>query len=269
MVDICYPTGADWSCAYSPEEIAALDPAVKARSEALGWSTLSALTGYRVALCPVVIRPCALGCQTGSYYAAPTVATSGSLVPGSGYGPYMSGGNWYNGCGCSSPSDCSCSFVSEILLPEEVGGIASVWLNGAELDPTAYRVDNGRRLVRTDGEVWPMCQDMANSDPAEGGLFVSYYAGVAPNDLLRYAAGVLASEFYKACGNGNCRLPQGVTSVTRAGVTMEIPSGLFPGGATGIHEVDAVIRIYNPFSLKARARVMSPDTRGGRTQTWG
>ena len=272
MVDICYPSGTDWSCAYTAQELADMraDPAVLAvmeRSEALGWSTLSALTGYRVSLCPVVIRPCALGCMGGSYFAAPVVNTSGSWVPGSGWGPYMSGGNWYNGCGCGSVSDCSCSYVPQALLPTEIGKIESVWLNGAELDPSAYRVDNGTRLTRTDGEDWPMCQDMTIDDPADGGFFVTYYPGVAPNDLLRFAAGVLATEFFKACNGGKCRLPQGVTSVTRAGVSMEIPSGLFPGGATGIHEVDAVIRMYNPFALKAPARVMSPDSRRGRFQT--
>lgn len=266
-MDICYPEGADWGCAYNDEELAGLDPDVKDRSEALAWSTLSALTGYRLSLCPTTVRPCALGCMGGSYFAAPVVSTSGSWVPGSGWGPYMSGGNWYNGCGCGSPSDCSCSLVPEVLLPTEVGKITSVWLNGAELDPSAYRVDNGTRLVRTDGDPWPLCQDMSISDPADGGLFVTYYTGVAPNDLFRYAAGVLATEFYKACQGTQCRLPTGVTTMTRNGITMDIPSGLFPGGATGIHEVDAIIRIYNPYSLKAPARVMSPDSRRGRIQT--
>jgi hypothetical protein len=130
-----------------------------------------------------------------------------------------------------------------------------------------YRVDNGNRLVRTDGETWPLCQDMNDGPDAVGSFTVSYYTGVAPNDLLRYAAGVLATEFYKACSGGKCRLPSGVTSVTRSGISMEVPSGLFPGGATGIHEVDAVIRIYNPYSLKSPARVMSPDVTRGRIQT--
>jgi hypothetical protein len=110
---------------------------------------------------------------------------------------------------------------------------------------------------------------MGQDENAEGSFAVSYYTGVAPNDLLRYAAGVLATEFYKACNGSKCRLPAGATSVTRNGVSMEIPSGLFPGGATGIHEVDAVIRIYNPYSLKSPARVMSPDMTRGRIQTGG
>jgi hypothetical protein len=59
MVDICYPAGTDWSCFGTPAEILELDPTIKARSEALAWSMLSALTAFRVSLCPVTIRPCA------------------------------------------------------------------------------------------------------------------------------------------------------------------------------------------------------------------
>lgn len=270
MVDICYPDGADWTCAYTAEELVQMraDPETLARmerSEALGWSTLSALTGYRVSLCPTTVRPCAARCNPQTYYAAPLPGGGGTVVPGSP-GPYMSGGTWYNGCGCSSPTDCSCSYVPEVFLPTEVSTIASVILDGATLDPSAYRVDNGTRLVRTDGGDWPLCQDMSENSGV-GTFLVSYYTGVGPNDLLRYAAGVLATEFYKACGGGKCRLPSGVTSVTRAGVSMEIPSGLFPGGATGINEVDAIIRIYNPFALKAASRVLSPDRPRGRVQT--
>lgn len=368
MVDICYPDGADWTCAYSAEELTQMrsDPTTLARmerSEALAWSTLSALTGYRVSLCPTVVRPCAARCNPQTYYAAPAPGGGGTVVPGSP-GPYMSGGSWYNGCGCSSPTDCSCSYVPEVFLPTEASGIASVMINGATIDPSAYRVDDGNRLVRIDGGTWPLCQNMANpsdatyepvvvtgpggtatftregqivtvkvvtsgvpasqtdgvtpwpaigpavsvapgnaqlqvsvivpdtvvlqngtapfaqewetsyttnapADPADysNTFEVAYYTGVGPNDLLRYGAGVLAAEFFKACSGSKCRLPQGVTSVTRNGITMEIPSGLFPGGATGIHEVDTIIRIYNPFSLKAGARVLSPDSPRGRIVT--
>lgn len=270
MVDICYPSGTDWSCFGTTEEVDALDPTIKARSEALAWSTLSALTGYRASLCPITVRPCAAQCGIPTWFTAPVIGSSGTSVPGSGSGPYMSNGGWYNGCGCSGPTDCSCSSISQVYLPTEVGRVESVYVNGGLLDPSAYRVDNGNRLVRTDGETWPVCQDMANSDRTNTevtGMFVDYYTGVAPNDLLRFAAGILAAEYYKACNGGKCRLPQGVSTVTRNGITMDIPSGLFPGGATGIHEVNTVIRIYNPFALKAPARVLSPDTSRGRIQT--
>lgn len=260
MVDVCYPDGADWACAYTEEELTELDPAVKERSEALAWSTLSALIGYRLALCPVVVRPCLARCNRQTWEVAP--------VQGGTLQPFISGGEWFNACGCR-PADCSCTALCEVIMPTPVGGIESVWMDGAPLDPSAYRVDNSNRLIRTDGDCWPSCQDMTLTSADEGSFVVHYYPNLAPNDLLRYAAGVLATEFYKACTGKNCRLPNGVTNVSRQGISMEISSGLFPGGGTGIREVDAVIRIYNPSGLTANARVLSPDSPRARVQTWG
>lgn len=266
MVDICYPEGTDWTCYGDEATVDALDETMKERSEALAWSTLSALTGYRLSLCPVVIRPCARRCGIGTYYVAPVWDTWGGRGNGA-FAPYISGGSWFNACGCVD--DCSCTSIPQIILPSEVGGINSIWMDGEELPATAYRVDNGNKLVRTDGEAWPFCQDMTNSDREVGGLFVEYYAGVAPNDLFRYAAGVLAAEYYKACSGRECRLPTGVTNITRQGMVMEVTAGSFPSGWTGIYEVDAVIRVYNPYGLKQRARALSVDVARGRTQTWG
>lgn len=368
-IGICYPAGANWLCAYTQEELDAMveDPEVAlvmARSDALAWSTLSSLTGYRLSLCPSVLRPCLAGCSPKTWQTAPVIGGSGT------FSPYISNGTWYNGCGCSS-NDCSCTSLCEVIMPSEVGEIVSVFLDGKEVFPSSYRVDDGRKLVRTDGECWPACQDMskpgkvqyepvvnvnstnmmtftregqlvqvvvettelgltqggnfagllpwrpkggsqttvynssggqtgafilnagsptingsagpafatfrvvyetsAEPDPADtsGTFVVTYYPGVAPNDLFRYAAGVLAVEFYKACKGKDCRLPGGVTSISRAGISMEVQADLFLNGQTGIPEVDAVIRIYNPNALKGRPRVLSPDTRRGRIQTWG
>lgn len=261
-MDICYPEGTDWGCAYSEEEIAALLPEPRERAEALAWSTLSALTGFRVSLCPTMVRPCAARCLPGTYFAASVVGG------GSGtFSPYLMGGVWFNGCGCMSPMGCGCSSVSEVILPTEVGKIVLVTVNGTAVPSTEYRVDNGNRLVRLDGQAWPLCQDMAQGLDGDNSFGVSYYSGVAPNDLLRYAAGLLAAEYYKACTGKQCRLPQGVTNVTRNGITMDIPGGLFPSGATGIQQVDTIIRIYNPHNLKGPSRVLSPDTMRGRVQT--
>jgi hypothetical protein len=260
-MDVCYPTGTDWGCALSQQEIDSIDPDIKARSEALAWSTLSALIGYRLSLCPVVLRPCAARCNANAstYYSAPTSGSGGTFQP------YVAGGLWYNACGCTT--DCSCTSLSEVIMPVPVGGIESISLNGAVLDPSAYVVHNGNRLVRTDGDAWPACQDMTSD--ANGSFIVSFYPYLGPNDLLRYAAGLMAHEFMKACTGGACRLPSGVTSISRNGISMEIPSGLFPNGGTGIREVDAIIRIYNPNGLKMTARVTSPDAARGRVQTWG
>lgn len=111
--------------------------------------------------------------------------------------------------------------------------------------------------------------DVEPNSATTGPFEVTYYRGAAPNEMTKFAAGLLAYEFYKACSGGKCRLPAGVTQVTRQGVTMEIQTGMFPGGFTGIREVDAVIRIYNPHGLKRAPRVLSPDGPGTpRRVTW-
>lgn len=261
---VCYPTTADWGCA--PDAyLEQLDPSLRARVEALAWRTLQRLLGGSLALCPTVVRPCAARCGGGTYYDAP-------VVGGRRYGPYIGvDGAWRNGCGCAGASYCSCTALSEVRLQGPVGRVTRVLVNGVELPATAYRVDNGDRLVRLDGETWPACQDMTVADDEAGAFAVEYFTGDAPDALADWAAGVLAYEFSLACKGGKCRLPAGVTSVVRNGVTMEIRSDLFTGGSTGIRELDAYISSINPFGLRARPTVMSPDTlaRAGRRQTWG
>lgn len=275
MTSICYPPGADWSCAYSTDELEEIwgDPASHAiadRANAMAWSTLSALLGYRLSLCPVSLRPCRQGCSPKTWDEASTLGSNYAGAPKGGvFTPYIANGMWFNGCGCTLGDDCGCTSIQQIILPLPVGEITAVWVGGAMLNPSAYRVDNGTKLVRQDGGLWPMCQDMNLPIDHPDAFVVSYYPGLAPNDLLNYAAGVLATEYFKACSGKQCRLPSGATNVSRSGITMDIPSGLFPGGATGLREVDPIIRIYNPSGLVAPPRVLSPDSARGRVQTWG
>lgn len=258
---ICYPDSADWSCVGDAEKIASLDPDAKARAEGLAWSALAALTGGRVATCPTIVRPCSKRAAVSSYRPA--------VVAGDGFGPYVSGGVWRNGCGCASASACACQFFHAIELPGEVGGIESVRVGGALLDPSAYVVYNGNQLMRTDGESWPAEQDLTLDDTEPGTFSVRYWNGAAPNESINFAVGVLANEFYQACLGKKCRLPRGVTSIVRQGVSMEIEIGMFQSGWTAIPEVDAVIRIYNPHALKAPSRFIVPGRGAQARQTWG
>lgn len=262
---LCVPE-TDWGCA-DPDWVAALPPEVKLRSEQLAWSTLQALTGYRLSICPITVRPCSQACidAARTYYAAPVTAYGYSL--GGSFSPGINtSGAWVNGCGCR-PNDCSCERLSIARLAGPVGRLVEVTLNGAILDPTAYRVDNGDQLVRLDGETWPVCQDM-NLELTEDKTFgVTYYKGFAPDNLAAFSAGMLAVEYAKACTKGKCALPANVQSVTRQGVTIEVSAGLFPGGSTGIAAVDAYIYTLNPYGLRTPARVGSPDVRSPRMTT--
>lgn len=274
MSDICVPAGTDWSCVYDDETLAQMraEPktaAVLDRAEAFAWSLLAALTAYRIGTCPVAVRPCAARCTPDSNFLAAPVRSSGSWLPRvNAGGPYISGGNWYNACGCSSQKDCGCSTLSEVILPGPVGSIVSVTIDGEPLPRAAYRVDNGNRLVRLDGEAWPGCQDMAASAADAGSFVVTYYRGAAPNLMTRAAAGALAQEFYLACKGEACRLPWNLTSMARSGESYDFGDGGVDSVADAIPEVAAVVRIYNPYGLKSQPFVASPDLYDTRTPTW-
>lgn len=282
-MSICYPSDTDWSCAYSATKLAEMrsDPEVLSKmqlSEARAWYSLAMLTAWRVGVCPELVRPVAACCNPfGTWMAAPVgggdahvgalpLRTIGAL----NITPYVTGGQWVNGCGCI-PSACGCSSLSEVILPGPVGEIEYVKLNGETIDPAKYRVDNGDRLVSLDPDlIWPATQDMRAAPDAVGAFSVSYYRGMAPNELVRSAAGVLATEFFKACTDKACRLPRRVTRVARRGVDYEIGAGLFEDGITHIDEVDFVIRLLNPNLLKQAPRIVAPENRSrDRRTTYG
>lgn len=212
------------------------DEAVKERSLALASATLHRLTGYRVTNCPITVRP---------------YSSTACFVPASdpwwrAYGPFNPGvdvtGQWVNNCGpmCSNPR------VS-IRLPRPVGRIDSVKVDGVLVAPANYRLMDGNMLVYTGaGDGWPLTQDVSAPDTEAGTFSVTYINGYPPDALAAYAAGLLANEFAKACTGKNCKLPKGVTSIVRQGVTMEVASGSFPNGETGIREVDGFIALWNP-----------------------
>jgi len=268
LPDSCWPV--DWGCA-DQVWVTALDPLVKARSEAMATQVLRSLTGYQVGGCPITVRPCAKGCGAGgTYLARPVGPGVHAEALGTAVGPWWASidvdGQWINTwCGCTT--DCSCSYVSEVVLPAPVGGVTEVSIDDVVLDDTAYRVDNGNRLVRLDGKTWPKCQDMTAEVGTPGAFAVTYYNNARPDGLAAWVAGIMAVEFAKSCTGGKCRLPAGVQSISRLGVSMEIPSGLFDQGLTGIREVDSWIRLWNPYSLKSPSSVWSPDVGKARRTT--
>lgn len=235
-----------------------LDEEVKDRSLALASATLTRLTGFRVGGCPVTVRPCKRGCadavQRPAYW-----DMQGIYGHTGGFWPHIDGGIWVNSCGCTT--DCSCSVLCEIALPAPVGRIDAVQVGAATVPETDYRVD-GNRLVWTGaGDCpWPVCQDLAAPVGAEDTFAVTYLNAYPVDTLGAYAAGVLSMEYAKACsGQGKCRLPAGVTTITRQGVTFDITSGAFPGGLTGIREVDSYLALWNPQPLRQAPQVWSPD----------
>ena len=249
----CVPWEPDFACC---EEWAALAPDLQARAEALAWNTLRTLSGGRVGNCPVTMRPC---------LSPPCTVCN---PDGSWLRPFIRDGMWFNHvCGIDP---CSCERLCEIVTPGPVAMITEVVMDGQQLPLNEFRVDNGNRIVRQDGECWPSCQNMNLPLTAVGTLGITYVPGIVPDASGLWAAGVLACEFSKACSGAKCRLPSAVASIARQGVTFTMSTGLFPDGMTGIREVDAYLTAVNPNALKSPPLVWSPDLPATRHRytTW-
>lgn len=239
------------------EEWDDLTPDVQERSLLLASATLYRLTGRRVGGCPVTIRPCKASCAGGAsaYFA---YGSYGWMNPHIGVS-----GEWVNSCGCNT--DCSCTVLCEVELPQPVGEIFEVKVDGVVISPTDYRLDNNRLVwVGATDCPWPACQDMTKPDTEPGTFSVEYLNSYPVGAIGAYAGGILAMEFAKACIGNKCRLPSTVTSLSRQGVSFELAVGSFPGGYTGIREVDAFIAMWNPGNLTQQTQVWTPDLRTPR-----
>jgi hypothetical protein len=253
LPDSCWPVDES-AC----PEFSDYSPHIKALAKAYAGESLRLLTGFRVGGCPITVRPCSIAC----------VSTSSAWFQyGAGWAPYInSAGVWVNGC-CGA-NDCGHLGTAAITLPGPVGEVTEVLVDGVVVDPSLYRVDNGSQLIRLDGNPWPTTQDMLLA-PTEAGTFaVTYLRGVPVDGMGARAAGVLACEFGRALSGLNCALPTSVTSITRQGVSMTLEVGAFPGGVTGIREVDIYIERWNPGHLRAATKIWSPDLVNPRATTW-
>lgn len=274
----------DWPLAHCGEPVTgevscaaldALDPALAEMIEEAAVSYLWNWTGQKFGLCSVTIRPCRETClDWNTTYRGNGRGTGYPGLPwygGDGLSPALIGGQWFNlPCGGSCAGSCSCGPVEQIDLGSGVDSVTSVMLDGVELSASAYRLDNNRYLVRTDGGTWPDCQDMSAdpSTPGSNTFAVTYASGVPVPAGGQLAAGVLACQLAKAaCGDAACKLPQRVQRVSRQGVELlfDDMSTLWTQGGTGLWIVDSWIASVNV--SKRGGRVASPDFRPVRRTT--
>jgi hypothetical protein len=236
----------------TPQQRSAYDAAVE---------LLGALSFGVFGTCTMIARPCAACCAYGAGF---------SLGAGGWFSPYLYGGRVYNGCGCASMLGCGCGApAASVHLDGPVADVVQVLVDGLVVDPAAYVV-RGSTLVRIDGGVWPMSQDLT-LPPTEAGTFqVTYVQGTPLSVAGQRALSAFMIELEKArCGDLSCKLPARVTNVVREGVTytlMDDPSSILDGGRTGIAEVDQWLAAINPSGARTRMRVYSPDVR--RRTTW-
>lgn len=254
-----YPDLGDWGGQMSGE----VDPVARELAEQLAWSSMLSLAAGQVTPFPTVVRPVFWRYQSQTWVTAP----SWMSTPASGWGNVYATGVIDGGIPFWSYTHLGDgdNGASLIQLEGPVGKIESVTIDGEVLNPGAYRVERDV-LRRLDGQPWPTTQ---NLDAASGtGVFeITYYRGRKPTALFTWAVGQLAAEFYASISpskDRKCRLPDKVSAVTRQGVTYSVTPGLFADGVTGIREIDAVLRMYNPNALKQATVVMSPDSRRSR-----
>lgn len=248
----------DWDVQW-PCEISAGSEALTGSAVAFATEVVWALSDRQFGFCDVTLRPCRKSC-----YDAPWPDPEFSWPGRSWLRAALISGRWYNitcGGGSCSGSDCSCTPLSQVYLPSVVSEVLEVKVDGAILDPSAYRLDNGRILVRLDGEDWPRCNDLNLADTEPDTWSVTARFGREVPEGGAWAVGELACEFVKAMSGEDCRLPAHVTQIARQGVTITFPdaSQFFERGLTGLYMVDIFIRTWNPSGLRRRSRVFNVD----------
>lgn len=225
----------------------AYDDSIAAASEILYELSAHRFPG----ICERTVRPC----QTSGTFCGIQILSRGYVI-------HWGGGSWVG-------FDCGCQSLSSVeLVGKPVQEILEVKIDGVVLDPSEYRVDQQQYLVRLNGGMWPACQRLDLEDTEEGTWSVTYEHGQPIPISGQMAARDLAYEIYRSCSTsdleGDCELPEGVTRVTRQGISYELPalvswgrdfSGIW---RTGMQMVDAFLNAYNPRGLQRRPILYVP-----------
>lgn len=256
MVDIepCSWGDPIWTCSMS-----AFSPAITGNAAAAAAEVLDALSGRQFGVCPMTIRPCRKECFGDVWPWGTTTWWEYGTYPR----PLWWNGTWYNiTCG-QCTTDCSCSVISEVLLPTPIDSITQVKVDGVVLTPNVdYRLDDYRKLVRLGNNIWPICNELKLADTEVGTWSVTLGLGVQLPTMGRIAYGELATQFAKllACEK-DCMLPKPVQQLTRQGVQMNFldPNEIFANGRIGLYACDLFITTYNPSRLLSRPRVYNVD----------
>ena len=251
---LCEVWDPTWTCKLPTSSYAATGQAAEIATE-----VLYALSGRQFGLCERLVRPCRADCFGDVWPSADW------WDPGNGLSypqPLLIRGQWFNlTCG-DCTSGCSCTTVSEAVLPGPVHEVLEVKVDGVVQAPSTYRLDDWRLLVRLN-DSWPLCNDLNLDDDQEGTWSVNITTGVEVPPLGKLAMGELATEIAKflSCDT-SCALPKPVQSITRQGlnVTFLDPNEVFADGKLGLYFCDLFIQTYNPNKLRRRSHAYDIDS---------
>lgn len=243
--------------------------AISASMLDIAQEILWAKSGRQFDACTVTMRPCRRDCYGAQWPFGFTQWSGGYTYPT----PYWWNGQWFNiGCG-GCPGTCSCTVLQQIKLPGPVTSITEVKIDGVAITPldgTHFILYDHDTLIRTDGGVWPLCNDLSKPDTAVGTWSVTMQIGVPVPTLGQLALGELWTELVNACIGATCKLPAAVQQIVRQGVTQTLfdPNIIFAAGKIGLRMSDLFISTYNPAGIPSRAKMYDPDARGPKQVTW-
>lgn len=259
QADVCSPWPVNLCCDTTNVDQADID-----RWAAVASQVLFRLSGRRWGpSCPITVRPCRRSCLD-AYPLTVGWGRSGPWIPYIG-----TDGAWRNASVCGCQSGCACGELCEVRLDGPVYDIVSIQDGQDVLAPEAYRLD-GNILVRTDGECWPTCQDMAAPCGADGTLCVTYRTGLPLDESAIAAVSELTCHYLEGCSPSGsscgCKTNPNLSRLLRQGVEIEMvdPKVLNDKGRTGLPLVDMWLEAVNPAGLTSPSRVYSPDYRRPR-----
>lgn len=242
---------ANWCCTVTGSMATVSGAALATATEILFQKS-----GQQFGLCTQTLRPCRADCE-GTYGWINPAVPGGWTYPQ----PALIDGRWYNLVCGSCGDNCSCSFLSEALLPAPVHAVTTVKVDGVTLTQGVdYRLDESRRLVRLGSNFWPWCNDLKLADTQVGTWSVTAQFGTPVPAAGSLAVGELACEIAKLmlCDTA-CRLSPYVRSIDRQGISMELvtdPDNVL----SSLYAVSLFLQAYNPDNLRGRARAYSLDS---------
>jgi len=240
------PVQVDPSCAAWTD--ARVTPAEQTRIETAAVSLLWSLSGEQFGVTTATARPRAPW---------PTKSTVIPSWPGSHFNSSQAQAPWWWGEFQAFTSGIQ-DYRMVLALTGPVVEIVEIIQDGETVDPDGYTLFGARFLVRTDGKVWHLWQNLAK--PAT--LTVTYRRGKPWPAYAQIVAGTLCCEMAKDfISDPSCKLSKMAKTITREGISIQLPAiqEFIAAGLTGIPEVDRWIRTVNPNGLARSARVYSPD----------